>query len=57
MASGGMDTLPHNGAVITLLLITGLTHRDSYKDIFVITCLKTAAVFVAIGLYRATGLY
>lgn len=33
MASGGMDTLPHNGAVITLLAVTGLTHRVSYKDI------------------------
>lgn len=28
MASGGMDTLPHNGAVITLLAITGLSHRQ-----------------------------
>src|SRR3546814_14968599 len=28
MASGGMDTLPHNGAVITLLAVTGLTHRQ-----------------------------
>src|SRR5262249_40561625 len=37
MASGGMDTLPHNGAVITLLAVTGLTHREAYKDIFVIT--------------------
>ena len=46
MASGGMDTLPHNGAVITLLAITGLTHRQSYKDIFAITVLKTAAVFL-----------
>jgi len=57
MASGGMDTLPHNGAVITLLLITGLTHRQSYKDIFAITCLKTLAVFFVIGLYRVTGLH
>ncbi|RYM06339.1 GntP family permease [Sporolactobacillus sp. THM7-7] len=46
MASGGMDTLPHNGAVITLLAITGLTHRQSYKDIFAITVLKTATVFL-----------
>jgi H+/gluconate symporter-like permease len=46
MASGGMDTLPHNGAVITLLAITGLTHRQSYKDIFAITVIKTAAVLV-----------
>jgi H+/gluconate symporter-like permease len=55
MASGGMDTLPHNGAVITLLAVTGLTHRQSYKDIFAITCIKTLAVFVVIGAYYATG--
>ena len=46
MASGGMDTLPHNGAVITLLAITGLTHRQSYQDIFIVTILKTVTVFV-----------
>jgi H+/gluconate symporter-like permease len=57
MASGGMDTLPHNGAVITLLAVTGLTHRDSYRDIFAITLLKTAAVGVAIGVFYATGIY
>jgi H+/gluconate symporter-like permease len=51
MASGGMDTLPHNGAVITLLAVTGLTHRQSYRDIFAITCIKTTAVFVVIALY------
>ncbi|MBX3710862.1 MAG: GntP family permease [Lysobacter sp.] len=56
MASGGMDTLPHNGAVITLLAVTGLTHRQAYKDIFAITLIKTAAVFVIIGAYYATGL-
>jgi len=57
MASGGMDTLPHNGAVITLLAVTGLTHRQSYGDIFTITCIKTAAVFVVISFYYLTGLY
>ncbi|MGO4778399.1 GntP family permease, partial [Lysobacter sp. 2RAB21] len=56
MASGGMDTLPHNGAVITLLAVTGLSHRQAYKDVFAITLVKTAAVFVVIGLYYATGL-
>ncbi|HJW44945.1 MAG TPA: GntP family permease [Lysobacter sp.] len=55
MASGGMDTLPHNGAVITLLAVTGLTHRQSYKDIFAITIIKTMAVFVLIGVYYATA--
>src|SRR5574338_499067 len=57
MASGGMDTLPHNGAVITLLAVTGLTHRQSYGDIFAVTCIKTAAVFVVIAVYYTTGLY
>src|SRR3954452_14947257 len=56
MASGGMDTLPHNGAVITLLAVTGLTHRDSYKDIFAITILKTATVFaLALAISLARG--
>ncbi|HEY8681863.1 MAG TPA: GntP family permease [Rhodanobacter sp.] len=55
MASGGMDTLPHNGAVITLLAVTGLTHRQSYKDIFAITMIKTLAVLVAIATYYLTG--
>jgi H+/gluconate symporter-like permease len=56
MASGGMDTLPHNGAVITLLAVTGLTHKQSYKDIFAITCIKTSAVFVIIAVFYLTHL-
>lgn len=56
MASGGMDTLPHNGAVITLLAVTGLTHRQSYGDIFAITVLKTLAVFFVIAVYYTTGI-
>ncbi|MGH8028287.1 MAG: GntP family permease, partial [Pseudoxanthomonas sp.] len=56
MASGGMDSLPHNGAVITLLAVTGLTHRQSYKDVFAITVIKTLAVFFIIGVYYTTGL-
>ena len=56
MAAGGMDTLPHNGAIITLLAITGLTHRQSYGDIFAITCIKTSAVFFVIAVYYLTGI-
>lgn len=36
ISSGGFDALPHCGAVITLLSICGLTHRQSYPDIFVV---------------------
>ncbi len=56
MASGGMDTLPHNGAVITLLFVTGLTHKTSYKDIFAMTVIKTLTVFAVIAFYYITHL-
>jgi H+/gluconate symporter-like permease len=57
MASGGCDTLPHNGAVITLLAVCGLTHRQSYIDIGAMTLIKTAMVFVVILFYALTGIY
>lgn len=56
MASGGMDTLPHNGAVITLLAVCGLTHKDSYGDIFMLTCIKTLMVFAVIAIHSITGI-
>lgn len=51
MASGGMDTLPHNGAVVTLLTVSGLTHRESYRGIFAMTIIKTLAVAFVISIY------
>jgi hypothetical protein len=35
------STVPHSGAVITLLAVTGLTHRQSYRDILAITAHTT----------------
>ncbi|MDN5565740.1 MAG: GntP family permease [Psychrobacter sp.] len=37
MAAGGLDTLPHSGAVVTLLAICGLTHRQSYLNLAMVT--------------------
>ena len=49
LSSGGLDTLPHNGAVLTLLAVTAMTHKDSYKDIFMVgTAIPILAVIVAI---------
>ncbi|MCL1874486.1 MAG: GntP family permease [Clostridiales bacterium] len=56
MASGGMDSLPHNGVIITLLAVTGLTHRQAYKDILAITVIKTLAAAAVIIIYNLTGL-
>lgn len=57
LASGGLDTLPHNGAVLTLFAITGMTHKDSYLDIFVVAVLiPVISVIVAI-LLASIGIY
>ena len=51
LGSGGIDSLPHCGAVIAMLMIMGLTHKQAYKDIFVITVLiPVLAALLCIGL-------
>jgi H+/gluconate symporter-like permease len=51
VATGGLDALPHNGAVITLLSICGLTHRQAYRDIAVVAVLIpiVALILLIIG--------
>lgn len=39
LAAGGLDSLPHSGAVIALFTLMGLSHKEAYKDIFVVTVL------------------
>jgi H+/gluconate symporter-like permease len=52
IATGGLDALPHNGAVVTLLGICGVTHRQAYLDILVVAVLGpllALVVVVALG--------
>lgn len=48
IATGGLDALPQNGAVITLLTICKLTHRQSYGDIFVVAAVVPILALVAV---------
>lgn len=48
MAAGGLDTLPHSGAVITLLAICGLTHKQSYLNLAMVTIIIPLIAVVAI---------
>lgn len=52
VACGGLDSLPHNGFVITLLTYSGLTHKEAYKDMAI-----TTAVFPLISLVLLIGLF
>jgi H+/gluconate symporter-like permease len=52
ISSGTLDSLPHNGAVITALAVCGSTHKEAYKDMFVVAivgALIALAVVVALG--------
>jgi H+/gluconate symporter-like permease len=56
IATGGLDALPHNGAVITLLGICGLSHRQSYADIFMVAvAIPLLALVVVVALGSALG--
>ncbi|PRO66393.1 GntP family permease [Alkalicoccus urumqiensis] len=56
LSSGGLDALPHNGAVLTLLAITGMTHKDSYKDIFVVAVLIPVISVAVVILLNTIGI-
>ncbi len=55
IACGGLDTLPHNGAVITLLGITGLTHKQSYADIGMCTVVIPSIAVVVCIIFASMG--
>ena len=52
IGSGTLDSLPHNGAVVTLLAVCGSTHRESYRDIVmvgIVGALVALAAVVVLG--------
>jgi H+/gluconate symporter-like permease len=53
-----LHALPHNGAIITLLAICGLTHKDSYGDIFVLCLVIPLVTTIAtILIYNLCGTF
>lgn len=50
LSSGGLDTLPHNGAVLTLLAVSNCKHKESYLDICVTSCIIPVVVSMLLAL-------
>ena len=48
IASGTLDSLPHNGAVVTMLAVCGCTHRESYLDIVMAAIVSALVALVAV---------
>lgn len=58
IASASLNMMPHNGALITLLTICGLSHRESYKDMCIICMvIPTLALFLALVLHSLFGCF
>jgi H+/gluconate symporter-like permease len=52
LSAGTLDSLPHNGAVVTLLAVCGVTHREGYFEILMVAiagALIALAVVVLLG--------
>lgn len=56
VASGGLDSLPHCGAVITLLAVCKLKHKDSYLDIGVLCCVIPIIATIVIVIMGSIGI-
>jgi H+/gluconate symporter-like permease len=48
ISAGTLDSLPHNGAVVTLLAVCGSTHRESYIDIVMVAVVSAIVALVAV---------
>ncbi|MGB0058522.1 MAG: GntP family permease, partial [Methyloceanibacter sp.] len=48
MSAGTLDSLPHNGAVVTLLAVCGTTHRESYFDIVIVAIVGALIALTAV---------
>ena len=48
IGSGTLDSLPHNGAIVTLLAVCGSTHRESYRDIVMVGIVSAVIALVAV---------
>jgi H+/gluconate symporter-like permease len=57
VASGGLDSLPHSGAVITMLMVMGLTHKEGYKDLGVVTVIFPIFATIVIILLALMGIH
>ena len=48
IGAGTLDSLPHNGAVVTLLAVCGSKHRESYRDIVMVAIAGPIVALVAV---------
>ncbi|WP_338776533.1 GntP family permease [Metabacillus sp. FJAT-52054] len=55
--ASGASILPHNGALLTLLTVTGLKHKESYMDVAVVGLIIPIIALIVSILLASAGIY
>ena len=48
IGAGTLDSLPHNGAVVTLLAVCGCSHREAYRDLAIVAIVGALIALAAV---------
>ena len=56
IAATGLDSLPHSGGIVAVLTISGVSYKDGYRHLFMVTVVFTLmALAIAVVLGNITG--
>lgn len=56
ICSGGLDNLPYNGATVTVLALCGMTHKQSYLDMFMVATIVPIIASLVVMILGSFGL-
>jgi H+/gluconate symporter-like permease len=57
LSSGVLDLMPHNGVVLTMFAVTGLTHKECYKDLALTAIAIPLIALIAAITLASLGIY
>ncbi len=56
VASGGLDSLPHCGGIVTMLMVCEMDHKRSYKDMGMTTVVIPVVATIAVVILGSIGI-
>ena len=56
ICSGGLDNLPYNGSTVTVLALCGMTHKQSYLDMFMVATIVPIIASLVVMILGSFGL-
>ena len=56
ISSGGLDSLPHNGATVTTLSLCNISHKEGYLDMFVCSVVIPIGTAIVVAILASIGI-